>query len=115
MPSNTKIVVLETFRPFLRILQIFNSNNIPVNRKRNFYQIAGIIGFLLLLLITLTTLSFDVWFCVEQHFRPDKVAQPVSLLLYSMQVLIIYAVLINHNRQISAIVDRINDLVNKRK
>lgn len=115
MSSNKEIHVFESFRPFLRILQVYNSNNIPVNRMEKFYQIVKIIGFSFLVLLCLTIIAFGVWFCVIFDFRFDKAAQPIAVLLYSAQLLCMYSALIIQNRRINAIVDRMHDLINQRK
>lgn len=98
-----------------KLLQIYNLDNIPNNRVKKWYKIAEIYGISYIIITCSLTTGFAFWMCATLEFRVDELVQLMSVALYCCQQIINYASLIAQNRRISAIVDRMHEIVNKRK
>lgn len=109
------IEVLSEFRPILKLMKVFNSENLHGTRKRVFNNIFKMIGFALYMFATPLTMFFDIWFCVNQSFNLDETALPISVLLYCSQLFLVYISILFENRLISATLQRLNEIVVKSK
>lgn len=111
-----KIQVLNKFQPYLHVLLIYHPND---NNKGNFVSyIRGIFEKIALSLLIIATWIFIIsatWFSIDEKFKWEVVAQPFSIMLGGLSMKLIYISIISNGKQIKAIIDFLQRLVETRK
>lgn len=115
MPFDQSLELWSALRPALKYMEVFNSENLHGKPKSVFYNICKMFGFALILLVIPMTMLFGVWHCVNHGFRLVETAMPMSVILYCTQIYLVYLSFLIKNRQITAVLVRMQELINKSK
>lgn len=115
MPLGQSLLVFSALRPALKYMKVFNSENLRGNPKNVFYNICEMFGFAFVLLVIPMTMLIGVWYCVNHKFILKETAMPMSVILYCTQIYLVYLSFLLKNRQISAVLIRIQELITKSK
>lgn len=107
------IDVLGSFRSSLSLLTTYNSHNFHGNRRDVIRQAFKAIGLAALLTASLAAILCNVWFCINNEFHFDIVAQAMSTLLSSMLLFLMYLAFLLESRRISSIVDCLNGHIHR--
>lgn len=113
-----KIEVLIKFRPFLHILLNFLPLKTNDAKKQRFGVariICHLIGFVILLFFAIIFFISSIWFCIDEQLNLELVAQPISILLGGISMVLIYISIIPNGEGVKGIVDFIQKIVEKRK
>lgn len=114
--ADNEFHALGRFRPFLVMLTIYNRNNFRgKNRRMVMRNIARAIGFSILVAALIGVIISASWFCSNKHFKLGIVAEPLSILLGSIQVVCIYLSISSKSRQINAVLEHLDVIIRKRK
>lgn len=116
MTNSRKIHIFSEFKPFLRVITAFNSENFHDRYWRgNLHNItyAFVSAFINLLLFIVNSLA--IWYLIEigDNFKKLFVASPSAMGLLQMQITSITMIL--KNRKIHATFERLQQLVDHRK
>lgn len=112
----TKIQVLHQFRPFVHILMIFHPKHFQAaNHRHRLRSICHMIGLSLLLIDDCLFLIADAWFCINQQFKLNIIAQPLSFWLATLQMQITYIAIVPKSERFLNIIDFLQAVVDKRK
>lgn len=103
MSANPKIITLNAFEPFLRLLTNSNAN------------IARTTIFGLLSLWYIIVMLIDLWYCYGFGFDLRVVAFPFAIFLNGTQLALSYASLWMNNEQIERTIIKVTKMVNKRR
>lgn len=112
--SSENIQVLGNFRPLLNILTIYHSKDYRDSNHR-IVHICQRFGFSLMLLGTSISIITNAWFCVDQEFDLNVVAQPISFWISSVQMIFVYITIVPKSVRIEMIINRLRAIVRKRK
>lgn len=107
------IIVLGAFRPSMNLLTLFNCEHFHGNRDEVIRRISQAIGLSALLLVSLFGIFCNVWFCVNNEFNFELVAQAMSTLLSSGLLFLMYVAFLMENRRICSVVDCLNGLIRR--
>lgn len=114
--ENRSIKVLNAFRPFLHIFNVFNVENRRTrDRRQLFSNIRDMMAFGTLLLIVALTIFCVFWFCVKRQFNLIEIAQPTSLALCLLQLFFMYMTLMMKNHRIIDVIEDIQEILNRSK
>lgn len=108
-------VVLRAYRPFVRILTIYNLKNFTNQSRRILFRniCLAILFTLTHIGCTLSTLS-DVWYCHHHAWDLNVISLPFSLLLTVSQVTFSYISLVLNNRLVEEVIDCLQTVIDKR-
>lgn len=112
--GSSTIIVLEKFRPFLKILMIYHSRNYQNNSER-FVHLCQIFAFSLVLIFFWLFIITDAWFCIDQQFDLNVIAQPISFLIHGIEMHFVYISIIAKCVQIDMIINRLQKIVEHSK
>lgn len=113
-----KIQVLIKFRPFLFILLNFLPQKMKDANKQRFATVryaCQMFGFFVVLFFAIIFFTSDIWFCINEQLKLELVAQPISILLGGISMVLIYISISLNGERVKAIVDFIQRIVEKRK
>lgn len=111
-----KIEVLRLFRPFLRILMIYHPKHYSTASPRHIFHIIWqILAFSLLLIGNCFFTIADAWFCINQGFNLNIIAQPLSLWLATVQMQATYVAIMPKSERFKDVVDFLQSVVEKRE
>lgn len=114
--ENRPIKVLNAFQPFLHILNVFDVENRRARDRRRLYSnIRDMMALGALLLIVALTISCVFWFCVKRKFNLIEIAQPTSLALCLLQLILMYLTLMMGSRRVIDVIARIQNILNGSK
>lgn len=116
MSQNRKISVLIASQPALRLLEGYNFDKVDKFDQRNTIHLivkGATLSAMLLLLITAFVIDFS--FCAKHSFQLAKVSQAISILLCILPFFFVYISLVMENRRISAVIGRIQCVVDVSK
>lgn len=108
------IVVFSELRPLLKIITLFNAENLQGNRKDVLVGLCKMIVCGIIVFLIPTNVFFGLWFCVNQKFILEKTAMPISVALYVTDRYLNYISFTTNNRLIISTLDRLQDIVTKR-
>lgn len=106
-----KIQVLVKFRPFLYILLNF----LPKDTNKQRFGVIHVFGFLVVLFFVIVFFISDIWYCIDEQFNLELIAQPISILLGGLSMVLIYISFTVNSERVKAIVDFIQRIVEKSK
>lgn len=109
-----QIAVFGAFRPFLRILTVYNANNFR-NKQHRFKNICLAIACFIFLVNLLISVMAAIWHCIALKFDLGQAALPFALLINSVQMLITYISIEIKNKQIEATIAGLIATIHKRK
>lgn len=111
MPSKEPVKVLRAFAPFLNFMRSYKLANFRTNRKDSIRGICVFLGVVALFSVFVATCVSMLWFCVLQRIRLIEIAQPMSIFLVCVQQSLIYVSIAIGNRQINAVIQCLQRLV----
>lgn len=112
-----QITVLNAFKPLLRLIEAYNSENFrhrndwPRLQRGVFYALCAS----LIILLVLLFLILGTWYFVDNYGHLEVLVSTLPLLLTILRAILIFAALITNNRVISAMIDRLQQVINQRK
>lgn len=116
MENPPKIQIFTGCRPYLRRLTALNSENFHHN---NWHQIVRSIfsAFItsLAILIISVHLSFDFWYMIEVRTDLNKVVALFPIVVSTLQIWVSCIVMVMKNRTITAMINRLQRVVDQRK
>lgn len=110
-----KIQVLDKFQPFLYILLIYHPKKVQNNFAHFIQDTFEKIVLTLLIIATWIFIISATWFSIDERFKWEVVAQPFSIMLGGLSMKLIYILMIANGKQIEAIIDFLQRLVEARK
>lgn len=113
MAAKRSIQVLKAYRPFFRILTIYNAEKFQILNWKECVPVVCKAVILPVLLIWCHLSAF--WYCVDQKFNLHVIAQPLSLLLGAIQMTCIYVALSMMNRKTEQTIDLLQEIIGKRE
>lgn len=102
--------VLKSCRLVLSLAQLGNKKRIQIIR----WKIPKILSQLLFLLPLITFPVNLVWYCVDEHFKLNKIAGAMGLTFGAIQMIFIYLSLVVNNDLIVKTFDTVQAIINKR-
>lgn len=88
MEKNRKFGIFDSYRPFLRILTVFESKNFQSSyRNRN---ICLAISFISIVMGLLVLIFGDLWYCIGVGLDTELLAWPFAIMISAVQMSITY-------------------------
>lgn len=116
MATKQPLTVLKEYRPYQRMMEAFNGHNFS---DKSYRKLIGNICYMACdaaLLVTLTGfLLLSFWYCVEDDSNMVIISAGMPVILTISQLLLGYLSLVMRNHLIRAIIDRLQDLIDKRE
>lgn len=113
-----KFLVLGEFRPFLHVILNRPPKEIKIQNNKRVVNIESACKkgvYILLLLSAIVFFVSDAWFCITTKFKLEMVALPISLLLGAVSMHLIYMSIVLNGERFEAIIDSLQEIVEKRK
>lgn len=106
-----------TYRPFLVFLTVYKTNRFRTAERctliRNICQAIGV-SILLIVYVGLN-LSYEITVCIREKLNLNVMSQALSFFLGYFQMLMVYFSLILKSDRIIDVIERINEIAEKRK
>lgn len=116
MVVESKVQVLKQFRPFTRILCVYNWENFNNSNKlivlRNIFQV---IGFTILFISLSLIMVSGYWFCVDKQFDMTDISLAVPIIFCAFQMVVTYVSLMSKNRGIIRALDNLQCVIGERE
>lgn len=116
-PRSGRIQVMKAFKPYMRILRIYDTDNY---HGHDFRTIIGNIIFAIMISF-FTMVSFPiiivcgVWLCVDLDFDLNKISSTAPITIHTLQYLLVYISFTLRNTEIQDTINRLQSIVNRRK
>lgn len=112
--NRVNITVMVEFKPFLRMLKAFNSDNF---RQHNFAALIGNIFHTLRVTALFVALIMEMvlgyWFCVDYDYGMDKVARAFPIDLCILQTIVSSGSLMSQNQVMGETIERLQGIVRR--
>lgn len=116
MANAVEIQVLVAYRPFARILRLYNPANFNTTGKSTrFRNISKAIGFAILLMSLSLIMVSGYRFCVDQNFNVMDISLAMPIILCAFQMVLTYFSLMLENHELGKIVERLQVTIDKRE
>lgn len=116
MPNKPVITVLHAYRPFIRIVQLYNMKNFQGDDRRIVTRnLCETIGFTVLLSSMLVVLISAFSAFMDIGMNLIGLSHPLSIWLCVAQLFLTYMVLLTKRQQIIYTIDKLQGMIAKRK
>lgn len=114
--NDAKIQVLVKYRPFARILSVYNAENFRnPNKSIVLSNIGQAIGFTVLVISLSLIMVSGYWFCVDNKFNVQDISLAVPIIFCAFQMVLTYVSLMLENRIVSRTMDNLQLIIEERE
>lgn len=111
-----KIEILNSCRPYLRLLKAYNSENFAHNNWRgNAHSAFCFILTTIMILLTPILLILSVWHLMEKELDLKTIVVMTPICVTLVHLGVIFIALVANNRTIIETIDQIQKIINQRK